>query len=144
MPIIQFKFPTRDCRGCFCFPTAKYTFNEVNLCKFIAATQKMHRKPRQNIIFHVQNKVKSFIVSGIADLLFNSKPEPEFVLNVYRVLVGIWRQGIFEKQGVQNFNLQYLVSFPCGLLHDIYRKKVVSLYGASPYCLFPGYIVTWV
>ena len=23
------------------------------------------------------------------------------------------------------------VSFPCGLLHDIY-KKVVSLYGASP------------
>ena len=37
----------------------------------------------------------------------------------------------------------YPVSFPCGLLHDIYRKKVVSPYDASPYCLFPGCIVTW-
>ena len=37
----------------------------------------------------------------------------------------------------------YPVSFLCGLLHDIYRKKVVSLYGASPYWLFPGCIVTW-
>ena len=37
----------------------------------------------------------------------------------------------------------YPVSFPCGLLHDIYRKKVVSTYGASPYCLFSGCIVTW-
>ena len=39
--------------------------------------------------------------------------------------------------------MYFPVSFPCGLLHDIYRKKVVSLYGASPYCLFPGCIVTW-
>ena len=37
----------------------------------------------------------------------------------------------------------YPVSFPCGLLHDIHRKKVVSPYVASPYCLFPGCIVTW-
>ena len=37
----------------------------------------------------------------------------------------------------------YPVSFPCGSLHDIYRKKVVSPYDASPYCLFPGCIVTW-
>ena len=38
----------------------------------------------------------------------------------------------------------YPVSFPCGSLHDIYRKEVVSLDGASPYCLFPGCILTWV
>ena len=25
----------------------------------------------------------------------------------------------------------------------MYIKKVVSLYGASPYCLFPGCIITW-
>ena len=37
----------------------------------------------------------------------------------------------------------YPVSFPCGLLHDIYRKKVVAPYGASPYCPLPGCIVTW-
>ena len=42
------------------------------------------------------------------------------------------------------FNM-YSVSFPCGSLHDIHSKKVVSLYGASPYCLFPSCtcIVTW-
>ena len=37
----------------------------------------------------------------------------------------------------------YPVSFPCGSLHYIYRKRVVSPYGASPYCLFPGCVVTW-
>ena len=39
-------------------------------------------------------------------------------------------------------NKMYPVSFPCGFLHDIYRKKVVSPDGASPYYLFPGCIVT--
>ena len=48
---------------------------------------------------------------------------------------------------IQNVSKMYTVSFPRGLLHDIYRKKVVSPYcvspyGASPYCLFPGCIVT--
>ena len=44
---------------------------------------------------------------------------------------------------IQNWSLKmYPVSFPRGSLHDIYRKKVVSSYGASPYFLFPGCIVT--
>ena len=37
----------------------------------------------------------------------------------------------------------YPVSFLCSSLHDIYRKKVVSPYGASLYCLFPACSVTW-
>ena len=31
----------------------------------------------------------------------------------------------------------------CGLLHDIYRKNVVSPSWCIPYCLFPGCTVTW-
>ena len=44
---------------------------------------------------------------------------------------------------IQMYLKMYPVSFLCGSLHDIYRKNVVSPYGASPYCLFPGCIVTW-
>ena len=34
-------------------------------------------------------------------------------------------------------------TFICGLLHDMYINKSRIPLWCIPYCLFPGYIVTW-
>ena len=44
---------------------------------------------------------------------------------------------------IQIYLKMYPVSFPCGLLHDIYRNKSHIPLWCIPYCLFPGCIVTW-
>ena len=59
----------------------------------------------------------------------------------------IWKRGfpvnISRNEWVSRSYVTSLASFPCGLLRDIYNKKVVSPRGAFPYCLFPGCFVTW-
>ena len=67
---------------------------------------------------------RSFIYSSRSEPIFN-RP-----LNLCAGLPISWL--LTSSLFIQIYLKMYPVSFPCGLLHDIYRKQVVSLYGASP------------
>ena len=51
---------------------------------------------------------------------------------------------LYNKNPTLSKNVPHSVSFVVYYMYMIfYRKKAISLYGASPYCLFPGWIITW-